>query len=136
MNPNNQQTTGEHLLLIRGTHWNSSLSPAELQRIMTDFYSWVEGLQSKGILRGAQPLMEEGKLISGTQSLVTDGVFAESKEAIAGYFLLGVASIDEAVQLAQACPILTHGAQIEVRPIADLCRPMADVKAMESDTPL
>lgn len=44
---NNQQTTGEHLLLIRGTHWNSSLSPAELQRVMTDFYGWVEGLQSK-----------------------------------------------------------------------------------------
>ena len=91
MNPNTQQTTGEHLLLIRGTHWNSSLSPAELQRIMTDFYGWVDGLQSKGILRGAQPLMEEGRLVTGPQSLVTDGVFAESKEAIAGYFLLAVA---------------------------------------------
>jgi hypothetical protein len=140
MNPNNQKSTGEHLLLIRGTHWNSSLSPAELQRIMTDFYGWVEGLQKRGVLRGAQPLMEEGRLVSGAQSLVTDGVFAESKEAIAGYFLLGVASTDDAVRLAQACPILAHGAQIEVRPIADLCRPMADVKAMEthpfnSDTP-
>jgi hypothetical protein len=60
---------------------------------------------------------------------VTDGVFAESKEAIAGYFRLGVGSMDEAVQLAQACPILAHGAQIEVRPIADLCRPMAEVQA-------
>jgi hypothetical protein len=129
MNPNNQQNTGEHLLLIRGTHWNSGLSPAELQRIMTDFYGWVGDLQTKGILRGAQPLMEEGKLVAGPQGLVTDGVFAESKEAIAGYFLLAVASIDEAVKLAQACPILAHGARIEVRPIADLCRPMADVKA-------
>lgn len=35
MNPNPQKTTGEHLLLIRGTHWNSSLSPAELQRAMS-----------------------------------------------------------------------------------------------------
>lgn len=129
MNPNNQQSTGEHLLLIRGTHWNSGLSPAELQRIMTDFYGWVEGLQNKGVLRGAQPLMEEGRLVTCAQGLVTDGVFAESKEAIAGYFLLGVASTDEAVKLAQACPILAYGAQIEVRPIADLCRPMADVKA-------
>ncbi len=132
MNPNNQKSTGEHLLLIRGTHWNSGLSPAELQRVMTDFYGWVEGLQSRGLLRGAQPLMEEGRLVSGAQSLVTDGVFAESKEAIAGYFQLAVASTDEAVKLAQACPILAYGAQIEVRPIADLCRPMAEVKAMES----
>jgi hypothetical protein len=131
MNPNTQQTTGEHLLLIRGTHWNSGLSPAELQRIMTEFYGWVEDLRGKGILRGAQPLMEEGKLVSGPQGLVTDGSFAESKEAIAGYFLLDVPSTDEAVKLAQACPILAHGARVEVRPIADLCRPMADVKAAQ-----
>lgn len=131
MNPNTQQSTGEHLLLIRGTHWNSGFSPAELQRVMSDFYGWVEDLQRKGILRGAQPLMEEGRLVAGPQAAVTDGVFAESKEAIAGYFLLAVASTDEAVQLAQACPILAHGAQIEVRPIADLCRPMADVKAAQ-----
>jgi hypothetical protein len=128
MNPNPQQSTGEHLLLIRGTHWNRSLSPAELQHIMTDFYRWVEDLQNAGILRGAQPLMEEGRMVTGPQALVTDGVFAESKEAIAGYFLLAVASTEEAVKLAQACPILAHGAQIEVRPIADLCRPMAEVK--------
>ncbi len=131
MNPNPQQSTGEHLLLIRGTHWHSGLSPAELQRIMTDFYGWVESLQNSGQLRAAQPLVEAGQLVTGPRSLVTDGVFAESKEAIAGYFLLAVASMEEAVKLAQACPILAHGAQIEVRPIADLCRPMAEVKAAQ-----
>ena len=124
MNP--QNPTDEYLLLIRGTHWNSSLSPAELQRVMTDFYQWADSLSH----RGAQPLMEEGKLITGAKGAsVTDGAFAESKEAIAGYFRLGVSSMDEAVRLAQACPILAYGAQIEVRPIADLCRPMAEVKA-------
>jgi hypothetical protein len=129
MNP--QTPTNEHLLLIRGTHWNSGMSPAELQRVMTDFYAWVDGLTQKGILRGAQPLMEEGKLITGAKGVsVTDGAFAESKEAIAGYFLLAVDSTDEAVRLAQACPILQHGAQIEVRPIADVCRPMAEVEAI------
>ena len=129
---NTQQPTNEHLIFVRGTHWNSSLSPAELQRVMTDFYAWVDGLRGKGLLRGAQPLMEEGKLVSGARgSVVTDGVFAESKEAIAGYFLLAVDSTEEAVRLAQACPILAYGAQIEVRPVADLCRPMADVKAAQ-----
>jgi hypothetical protein len=106
------------------------MSPAELQRVMTDFYAWVEGLNQDGILRGAQPLMEEGKLVSGARgSSVTDGVFAESKESIAGYFLLGVDTMEAALEIARACPILDHGAQIEVRPIADLCRPMAEVKA-------
>ena len=128
---NPQQPTNEHLLFVRGTHWNSGLSPAELQRIMTDFYAWVEGLNTRGILRGAQPLMEEGKLVSGPKgNAVTDGAFAESKEAIAGYFLLAVDTMDAALEIARACPILAHGAQIEVRPIADLCRPMAEVKAL------
>ena len=128
MNP--QSATQEHLLLIRGTHWNHGMSPDELQRVMTDFYAWVDTLTQKGIHRGAQPLMEEGKLVAGASgNSVTDGVFAESKEAIAGYFLLAVASTDEAVRIAQQCPILQHGAQIEVRPVADMCRPMAEVKA-------
>lgn len=78
------ESTNEHLLFIRGTHWNSGMSPAEFQCIMTDFYAWVEGLNTSGILRGAQPLMEEGKLVSGAKgSTITDGAFAESKEAIA-----------------------------------------------------
>ena len=37
--------------------------------------------------------------------------------------------MDEAARLAQACPILACGAQIEVRPVADLCRPMAEIQA-------
>lgn len=128
--PNPQQPTDEFLLLIRGTHWNHGLSAAELQRIMADFYAWVDDLARKGVHLGAQPLMEEGKLVSGPKGhSVTDGAFAESKEAIAGYFRLAVRTLQEAVQLAQACPILAYGAQIEVRPIADLCRPMAEVKA-------
>ena len=129
---NSQQPTNEHLLFVRGTHWNHGMSPSELQRIMTEFYAWVEGLNTRGILRGAQPLMEEGKLVSGPKgNAVTDGAFAESKEAIAGYFLLAVDTMDAALEIARACPILAHGAQIEVRPIADLCRPMAEVKALD-----
>jgi hypothetical protein len=129
MNP--QTPTNEHLLFIRGTHWSSGMSPAELQRVMTEFYAWVDGLAKKGVHRGAQPLMEEGKLVAGAKGAsVTDGAFAESKEAIAGYFLIAVASTDEAVRLAQECPILRYGAQIEVRPVADVCRPMAELKAL------
>lgn len=126
MNP--QNPTDEYLLLILGTHWNQGMSPAELQRVMTDFYAWVENLSQLGAHRGAQPLVEEGKLVTGPKGAnITDGVFAESKEAIAGYFRLAVSGMDAAVKLAQACPILAYGAQIEVRPIADLCRPMAEV---------
>lgn len=106
------------------------MSPAELQRVMTDFYAWVEELNTRGILRRAQPLMEEGKLVSGARGgALTDGVFAESKETIAGYCLLAVDTMEAALESAGACPIPDRGATIEVRPVADLCRPMAEVHA-------
>ncbi len=131
---NSQLPTNEHLFLMRGTHWAGSLSPAETQRVMTDFYAWADRLRETGLLRGAQPLMEEGRLVSGAMgAAVTDGVFIESKEAIAGYFLLSVASTEEAVRIAQACPTLAYGMQIEVRPVADVCKVMGDVKAAALD---
>ena len=128
MNP--QQSVGEHLLLIRGTHWTQGMPPAQLEQVMKEFYAWVDQLAAQGVHLGAQPLVESGKLVSGKGGAdVIDGVFAESKEAIAGYFRLSVPGMEEAIRLAQACPILAYGAQIEVRPIADLCRPMAEVKS-------
>ena len=50
-------------------------------------------------------------------------------ESAAGHPFDGTVEAGEAVRIAQACPVLAYGAQIEVRPIADLCRPMAEVKA-------
>ena len=50
---------------------------------------------------------------------VTDGPFAESKEAIGGYFLLLVKDRNEAVEIAQECPTLKYGLTVEVRPVAD-----------------
>ncbi len=131
MNPENpQQPTDEYLLFVRGTDWPDGMSPSELQAIMTRFYAWVDSLSQAGVHRGALPLMEEGKIVAGRGgAAVTDGAFAESKEAVAGFFHIAVGSMDDAVRHAQACPILEYGAHIEVRPVADLCRPMADVKA-------
>jgi len=132
MKENPQQPADEYLLLIRGTHWTKGMSPGEIQSVMTDFHAWVDGITERGLNLGAQPLMESGKRVTGAKGAsVTDGVFAESKEAIAGYFRLAIASMEEAVQIAQACPILAYGAEIEVRQIAAQCRPMAEVEEQE-----
>jgi hypothetical protein len=131
---NTPTPTTEHLLLIRGTQWDQGLSAAEIQRVMSDFNAWIDDLVQRGVHRGAQPLMDEGRVVAGANGTsVTDGAFAESKEAIGGYFLLAVADIEEAVRLAQACPILAYGAQIEVRPIAPMCRHQAYVNALEHE---
>ena len=54
-----------------------------------------------------------------------DGPFAESKEAIGGFFLLAVDTIDKAVEVARSAPILEFGGRIEVRPVSEEC-PLAN----------
>ena len=52
---------------------------------------------------------------------MADGPFAESKEAIGGYFLLQVDDINEAVEIAKQRPGLDYGIDVEVRPVAEQC---------------
>jgi len=112
----------EFLLLFRGTHWHKGLSPEELQKVMGQFMNWFEKLNQQGKLKTGQPLEREGKLVSGKNGrTVADGPFAESKEAIGGYFLLQVADMDEAVAIAKQCPVLEYGSTVEVRPVAEQC---------------
>ena len=50
------------------------------------------------------------------ETLVSDGPYAEVKEALGGYFLLDCASLDQALDWAARIPSAEHGA-IEVRPV-------------------
>jgi hypothetical protein len=112
----------DYLLLFRGNEWQKRLSPEELEQTLGRFMAWFEGLQAEGKLKGANPLHAEGKLVSGAHGrTVVDGPFAESKEAIGGYFLVSVADESEAVSIAQKCPLLEHGSVVEVRPVAPEC---------------
>jgi hypothetical protein len=54
----------------------------------------------------------------GGEVVVSDGPYAETKEALTGFYLLDCADLDEAVALAAKIPGAWHGA-IEVRPVAD-----------------
>lgn len=112
----------EHLLLIRGTDWNKDLTSDDIQNIMGRFTAWFDRLSEQGKLKGANPLHSEGKIVSGKKGqTVADGPFAESKEAVGGYFLLNVSDFDEALQIARECPILEFGPTVEVRPVAKQC---------------
>jgi hypothetical protein len=119
-----QTTTSEYMLLFRGTDWDEDLSPEAIQKVMTQWAGWLERLTLQGKVKAAQPLANEGKIISWKRGCtVADGPFAESKEAIGGYFLLQVGS-DEAIEIAKQCPALKYGVNVEVRPIVDQCASM------------
>jgi hypothetical protein len=78
-------------------------------------------LTTQGIFKEATALEAEGIVVTGKNSLVTDGPFAESKEAIGGFFLLELNNLEEAVAIARECPTLKYGGTIEVRAIAPEC---------------
>jgi len=127
----------EFILLFRGTEWDKGLSPEEIQKVMSQFMGWFERLGQEGKLRAGQPLVRQGKIVSGKKGrTVADGPFAESKEAIGGYFLLQVADLDEAVEIAQQCPILEYGSTVEVRPVAEQCPTMESIGMAHRTQPL
>ena len=54
--------------------------------------------------------------VRGDDTLVTDGPYAEVKEALGGYFVFECDSIDDAVEWASRIPAVEYGA-VEVRPV-------------------
>lgn len=111
----------QFMMLFRGTHWSKGLSPQEIQNALNRWNEWMAGLVQEGKIKSAQPLVARGKIVSGKKKrIISDGPFAESKEAIAGYFLLEVKDLDEAVQIAKEVPTIEYGVSVEVRPVAPL----------------
>lgn len=121
MNKSNSSTTQNALILFRGTEWHHGLSPEEIQQTMGRWNSWIENLAKSGKLLSGHPLANEGKIVAGKQAQVSDGPFAESKEAIGGYLLLKVETFDEAIKIGQDCPALPYGLTVEVRPVVPIC---------------
>jgi hypothetical protein len=83
-------------------------------------FPWVDELQAKGIwLIGDQlapPRRARSVRVRDGKTVVTDGPFTETKEAVGGFDLLECDSFDEAVEIAAAHPIAQMGT-IEVRPL-------------------
>jgi hypothetical protein len=66
--------------------------------------------------------VEEAKTVrvQNGDTLVTDGPFAETKEALGGYYLVDAGSVDEALALAAKIPSARLGGSIEVRPVVEM----------------
>jgi hypothetical protein len=123
-----------YMLIFRGNEWHKGLSPDQMQTISDQWMAWFKSLIAQGKAIAGNPLEPKGKIVSGRNGHVVDGPFAESKEAIGGYFLLTVADLDEAVSIARQCPGLPYGAKIEVRPVAGECPMAAEARAESLST--
>ena len=117
MNAKNQ-----YLLMFSGSEWYNQLSSAEIQKLIEQSKAWFERLAAAGKAKGGQALARDGATVSGkTGRVISDGPFAESKEAIGGYMILEAASLEEAIAVAKENPAVRGGTTIEIRPLTDEC---------------
>lgn len=125
------------MLLFRnaGPESHAHLSADEKAAMAQQWNAWVERLVAQGKLRHGQPLGPGGRVVSGEKGeRVTDGPYAEAKEAVGGYFFLTVADLDEATAIAWQCPGLPLGLTVEVRPVVAFSPVLNDVRAHPGDT--
>jgi hypothetical protein len=86
------------------------------------FTAYRELTQTPGVTPGVQ--MEDPETattvrVQDGQTLVTDGPFAELKEAIGGYLFFDADDLDAAIALASKIPAASMGGAIEIRPISE-----------------
>ena len=106
-------TTFEYLLLFRGNNWTEDLAPEENK--IAKFTSWFERVKNSGMFKSGHPLEHDERIVAG-RNAVTDDPFAESKEAVAGFFIQAD-SVEQAVEINKSCPALDYGQPVEVTAI-------------------
>ena len=110
----------EFMLLIRNeSDSKSGFSSEKNQQFLKSCEHYIDKLMKQGKLKSAQPLVREGKMISGSNGLWQEAPFSESKEVIVGYYHILANDLDDAIEIAKGNPEFeyTSTARIEVRPI-------------------
>ena len=92
----------------------------EIAELENETFPWLEEVQKRGVrLDGdmlAPPRRARTVRARDGKTVVTEGPFIETKEAIGGYDILDCASLEEAVEIAAGHPVVGMGGAIEVRP--------------------
>ena len=110
------------VLLKADRHTEAGEMPGEA--LLTAMGRYNEALVKAGVLLAAEGLHPSSRgarvQFSGDRRTVVDGPFTESKELIAGFWVLQVASLDEAIEWVKRCPSPLEGdAEIEIRRVFD-----------------
>ena len=99
--------------------------PESMQQIAEGHRRVMAEATAKSILEGAEPLRPATTATTirpqNGKSIVLDGPFAETKEQLAGYYILNCKDLDEAIEWAKKIPTGCGGAEgcIEIRPLLE-----------------
>jgi hypothetical protein len=108
-----------YMMLIH--HDEEALARAPKQALWAEFAAFNEALAKAGTGFAAGERLESSAAattlrVRDGDSKVLDGPYADSKEQFAGYFMIDVPDLDEAIIWAKRCPSSKYGA-IEIRPL-------------------
>ncbi|MEU5344158.1 YciI family protein [Streptomyces sp. NPDC020766] len=85
------------------------------------FTSYIDEVRTSGVVTGGarlRPATDATTVrVQGDEVLLSDGPFVESKEYVAGFDIIDVADLDEAIALASRHPAALGGGSVEVRPV-------------------
>jgi hypothetical protein len=102
----------QYLLLIYHNEAQAgAATPAQMAAMHQEYGSFTQGIVKSGNFKGGDALQP-----TSTATITTDGPFAETREQLAGYYLIEAKNLDEATGIASRIPSARLGS-IEVRPI-------------------
>jgi hypothetical protein len=98
----------------------AAASPEETATMMAAYDRFGAEMGARGVLQTGERLRPTTDAttvrVSDGEVLVSDGPFAETKEQMAGFYLVDCKDLDEAIEIASKVPAAQHGS-VEVRPI-------------------
>ena len=101
-------------------------SQEEIQQVKNGHLATMQESRAKGVLEQAEPLANTSTATTvrhqNGSPIVTDGPFAETKEQLAGYYILNCKDLDEAIAWAAKIPTACGGQQgcVEIRPLQEI----------------
>ena len=100
----------------------SKYSPNDFQNLMQQFQTWTQKITKEGYFVAGDKLTKDpGKTIKVKNGrVIVDGPYADSKDAIGGYYVIKAESMDEALEVVKGCPAMTYGGILEVREVDQL----------------
>ena len=112
----------EYLALIYADDraWHDA-TEAERAEVYEQYTEFSNAARSAGVLVGGAELASTTtattvRLRDGKE-LVSDGPYAEAKEALGGYFVLDCPTLEDALGWAARIPAVDHGGAVELRPV-------------------
>jgi hypothetical protein len=109
----------EYLLLLRAGRPASTKTEAENKAEMQAWGIYMGGLGEKGQLVGGLPLVSGGAVVSA-EGTTSEPVKSAAEGIVGGYLIIKADSLQQAAEIAKACPHIDNEGNIEVRELAPM----------------